>query len=281
VLLHGFGDSVFSFRRCWRGLARSASTVLCFDRPGHGLTSRLVAVNGSYGSYVVQDGPDKGEIRAQENPYTKEYAVTLTFKLLDALGIQNAVFMGHSTGGALAMRCALSQPMRARGLVLISPTVYSDGFPDMIRSVFRTRIGKEMAMQLVRSEIGEVAIKRAWFVPKNIPKDVLQNYKKIHSTQNWQESLYEMATVRDEKNDLPKRLHELRTPALILHGADDKIVEFSESQKLLRALEPVCVSAQLIRIDDCGHVPHEEFPRVFLQCAQPFLHDLDNPDGSG
>lgn len=52
VLLHGFGGSVFSWKRAWRGLTDISSVVLAFDRPGFGLTTRLLPnSSGDYGTY--------------------------------------------------------------------------------------------------------------------------------------------------------------------------------------------------------------------------------------
>jgi pimeloyl-ACP methyl ester carboxylesterase len=52
VLLHGFGGSVFSWKRSWRGLTDISHTVLAFDRPGFGLTTRLLpTTSGDYGTY--------------------------------------------------------------------------------------------------------------------------------------------------------------------------------------------------------------------------------------
>jgi pimeloyl-ACP methyl ester carboxylesterase len=125
------------------------------------------------------------------NPYSAEYSVWLLFRLLQELDISNSILIGHSTGGALAVRAAAVQaaaasayaaayafdehkhfaspsssppsavaPDRIRALCLVSPTIYSGGFPDFIRSMFRTSLGKEIVQQLVRSEIGEVTIRR-------------------------------------------------------------------------------------------------------------------------
>ncbi len=73
--------------------------------------------------------------------------------------------------------CAASFPQRIRGLFLISPTIYTEGFPQLVRSLFRTKLGHEMVKQLVRTEIGEVALRRAWYDNNNIPADVSLFYE--------------------------------------------------------------------------------------------------------
>ena len=103
-------------------LARD-TMVVAFDRPGFGLTSRPIL-----GDWV-------------ENPYTTEYSVSLCFRLMDHLGIRSAIVVGHSSGAAVAVQASLAVPDRVAALVLVSPTIYTEGFPQLVRSLFRTRLG--------------------------------------------------------------------------------------------------------------------------------------------
>jgi alpha-beta hydrolase superfamily lysophospholipase len=84
ILLHGFGASLFSWREVASELSRNR-TVLAFDRVGFGLTER----------------PRPGDWSGA-NPYTAESQVNLTVALMDELGIEKAVLIGHSAGGSIA-----------------------------------------------------------------------------------------------------------------------------------------------------------------------------------
>ncbi len=91
VLLHGFGAGTFSWREVLPTFATWGRTV-AFDRPGFGLTERRLA----------WDGP---------NPYAPEAQVAFTVGLMDRLGIDKAVLVGHSAGGHRPLhRSDLSQP---------------------------------------------------------------------------------------------------------------------------------------------------------------------------
>ncbi len=87
---------------------------------------------------------------------------------------------------------ALTAPQRIKGLFLISPAIYTEGFPQLVRSLFRTRLGREMVRQLVKTEIGEVALRRSWFNTSNIPEEVISNYKQTLKIRDWDEALMEM-----------------------------------------------------------------------------------------
>lgn len=151
LLMHGFGGSVQSWNQSTQALCALpfVKSVMAFDRPGFGLSSRPLPSGGRY---------EDNEGRSFPNPYTVEYSVDLLHKMMSLLNLpsKNTILVGHSTGGALALRACIEQPDAFTGCVCVSPTLYSEGFPNFIRSIFRTRVGKEMAKQLVQSELGEV-----------------------------------------------------------------------------------------------------------------------------
>ncbi len=62
-----------------------------------------------------------------------------------------------------ALHTAIQRPDLIDRLVLVAPTVLSEGMPNFVRTMFRTKLGKAVVAKLIRSEIGEFAIRRAWF----------------------------------------------------------------------------------------------------------------------
>lgn len=140
ILLHGFAGGVFSWRRVFHHLSKISPVVMAFDRPGFGLTSKPLQWD------------------SELNPYSTEFSVELTFALMDYLEIDNAILIGHSTGASLACSCALYNPSKVSGLVLVAQ---NSGLPNFVRSILKTKLGGPIIMRLVRSEIGDVAIRRA------------------------------------------------------------------------------------------------------------------------
>jgi pimeloyl-ACP methyl ester carboxylesterase len=102
VLLHGFAANLYTWDLVFDEFAENGR-VLAYDRIPYGLSARLLAGDWS--------GP---------NPYTPEASIDQLIALLDAQGIERAVLVGNSAGGALAMRAALAYPERVQGLILIS-----------------------------------------------------------------------------------------------------------------------------------------------------------------
>jgi pimeloyl-ACP methyl ester carboxylesterase len=259
VLLHGFGASVFSWREVMEPLAESlaseAGTVIAFDRPAFGLTERPLP-----GQWVG------------ESPYNTEYQVELTVGLLDALGVERAILVGNSAGGAISMLTALTYPERVQALVLVDPAIYDHGgWMDLLRLFANTpqmqRIGPLVARS-IRSW-GMDFGRSAWHDPSRITPEIWEGYLKPLQVENWDRALWEMIRASRSQN-LAERLAEIQMPCLVITGDDDRIVPTDQSIRLADELP----DAELVIIPDCGHIPHEECPELFLQAVTDFLNQL-------
>jgi proline iminopeptidase len=67
--------------------------------------------------------------------------------------------------------------------------------------------------------------------------------------------------------DLRPGLRELRVPTLVVHGREDPI-PLASSEDIAAAL-----SARLVVLDDCGHVPYIERPAPLFAAMRSFLKD--------
>jgi len=63
------------------------------------------------------------------------------------------------------------------------------------------------------------------------------------------------------------RIPEINVPTLLLWGRQDRVVPMDVAERLLRALP----KARLEVLEDCGHVPSEEFPKKSLDIVLKFL----------
>jgi pimeloyl-ACP methyl ester carboxylesterase len=248
VLLHGFGSSLFSWREVIPRLAQDYR-VLAYDRPGFGLTDRPMAWQG-------------------KNPYGADYQVDLLIELLDQLGIQKAVLVGNSAGGAIAMSVAARYPLRIQSLVLVSPAVYQAGMPSWRRLLFNTpqmnRLGPLLARRI--QSWGIEFGKQAWHDPTKITADIWAGYTRPLKAENWDRGLWYFMAA-DRQLDLPEQLDTLELPVLVVSGDDDRIVPTDQSRRLASELP----NADLVIVPACGHVPHEECPQVFLRAVLDFL----------
>ncbi len=256
LLLHGFGASTFSWHAVMGALARYG-TVVAFDRPGFGLTERPSA--GSWGT--------------APNPYGADGQVALTVDLMDALGVDSAVLVGHSAGGTLALQVALAHPGRVRALALVDAAAFSrSGAPAWARWMLRlpqvNRLGP-LIMRQLGGPNGEAFVRGAWAHPENVDDATMAGYRRALQVEGWDEALWAY-TKAQRPPHLEQRLAGVTAPTLVLTGAADAVIPPADADRLTRALPDADVAV----LPDCGHVPQEECPAAFLDAVEAWLRGL-------
>jgi pimeloyl-ACP methyl ester carboxylesterase len=267
ILLHGFGSGVFTWRDVMDPLS-AYGMVFAYDRPAFGLTER----------------PMPGEWQG-ENPYGMPFQVELLAGFMDRMGIEQAILMGNSMGGTVAMNFTLKYPERVQALILVDPAVYtSGGISGLIKPLLETpqmdHLGPLIARRILDS--GPELLEMAWHDPANITTEVVANYRQPLLIKNWDRALWEL-TKAPGGIDLAAHLAELERPGfgmpiLVVTGDDDRIVPTSDSIRLSDEIP----GAELAIIPAAGHVPQEEQPRIFLTAVIDFLlrHNLQVEGGS-
>jgi pimeloyl-ACP methyl ester carboxylesterase len=252
VLLHGFLSSLYSWESVMEPLSQ-LGTVIAFDRPAFGLTERPLTWEG-------------------QNPYSSEAQVALITGLLDHFGVEQAILVGNSAGGTIAMQTALAHPERVSALILVDPAVYNGGgAPGWIRPLLATpqmrHLGPLIARQIQTR--GPELAKLAWYDPTRIKPEILELYKKPLRAENWDQALWEM-TLASRASGLEDRLDEFTLPTLVITGEHDWVVPTADSVRLADELP----SAESVIIENAGHVPHEERPEAFMEAVTGFLKTI-------
>lgn len=253
VVLHGFGASLYSWQAVTEPLSLLGQ-VIAYDRPGFGLTERPLSWEG-------------------QNPYGPEAQVALLIALLDHFGVDQAILVGNSAGGALAMQVALEHPERVKVLVLVDPAVYSSGgAPAWALPLLSTpqmrHLGPLVARQIQTR--GPELIELAWHDPARLTPEMLALYQKPLQVDDWDKALWEF-TAASRPLGLDRRLSEITLPVLVVTGDDDRIVPTADSIRLAGELP----DARLAVIASAGHVPHEESPTAFMDAVHNFLSTID------
>lgn len=258
VLLHGFAASVFTWREVLDQLA-DYGRVVAYDRPAFGLTERPV-----------------GDL--QPNVYAPDYQPQLVVGLMDKLGMEEAVLVGNSAGGAVAIQTALDHPQRVRALILVDPAVYtSPGAPAPLRPLLNTpqadHLGPLFARQI--QDWGYEFGRMAWHDPSGFTDEVWEGYRKPLRADNWDRALWQF-TASSGYTGLAERLDRLAAlktlPVLVITGENDRIVPPEDSIRLAGELP----NAELVVIPNCGHVPQEECPAEFMAAVDAFLQELES-----
>jgi pimeloyl-ACP methyl ester carboxylesterase len=252
VLLHGSFLSLRSWRFVLDELAKT-TTVLAFDRPAFGYTSRPLpsAVTGV--------------------SYTPEAQCDLIIALMKKLGFSKAVLVGNSTGGTLALLCALRYPQHVEGVVLAGAMIYS-GYATSEVPAFMKPAMKAMTplfsrlMKFLITRLYDRNIRGFWHKKERLSDDVLAAFRSDLMTGDWSRAFWELF-LETHHLQLENRLKTMSLPSLVITGEHDLTVKTEESIRLARELP----CAELVVVPDCGHLPHEEQPEAFLVAIRKFL----------
>ncbi|MHB9034241.1 MAG: alpha/beta fold hydrolase [Anaerolineae bacterium] len=253
LLLHGFGASTYSWREVTASLAQQGS-VLVPDRPGYGLTQRIVPQG-----------------QGAENPYSVAGQSALLTRFLDALGVDQVILVGHSAGGTVAVQFALDYPGRVQALVLVDAAVYHlERRLGFLQAVIRSRWAYRLGLLTTRSlaKRAETLGRLAWYDFSQAPPDYIEQYVKPLRSNDWDVGLWEATRAMQPLNQV-NRLSELQMPVLVVSGAEDRVVPLADAERLAR----VVANAELAVIPRCGHLPHEECPHEFLAVVTGFIEN--------
>ena len=121
ILCHGFPELAFSWRHQLRDLAAQGFRVIAPDQRGYGDT----------------DAPEAVEA------FTLEELCLDLVGLLDAFGIEKAVFCGHDWGGFVVWQMAMRHPDRVAGVIGVN-TPFTKRAPMDPIALYRRRFGDDM-----------------------------------------------------------------------------------------------------------------------------------------
>jgi pimeloyl-ACP methyl ester carboxylesterase len=178
-------------------------------------------------------------------------------ELLEALGIEQAVLVGHSFGGMVACELAATAPRRAKQLVLIDPIgfwreaepVINFGeveLPDTRRRLFRDPDGEAAQRLFGKSDADPDARVRVTWALGATGKFI------------W--------PIPDK--GLKKRIHRVKAPALLVWGKEDTFVPPIYADEFTRRLP----GARLQTIDQAGHAPHLDQPDTVARIVREFVN---------
>jgi len=235
VLIHGAGCNLEDMRLALGERLRGRRLIF-IDRPGHGWSERR-GVDGS----------------------SPAYQAAMIRDVLDRLGVSRAILVGHSWGGALALRFALDYPQHVSGLVILAPPLYPfprrlTWFYDVMATPF---IGPLIAYTLLLP-VGALFIGFGFcgaFFPQWPPRHYLKRAGTLLSLRP-RTFLANSRDIAHLQRNLPSqvaRYTTLATPAVVMTGDRDLIVAPDRHAFAFARAVP---GAKLIVLPGIGHMLH-------------------------
>lgn len=235
VFIHGASTSLLDPLYAFRSTLEGRAHLLFVDRPGHGLSDH---------------GPDANIL-----PDAQGHAIA---RLMALRGIDRAILVGHSYGGAVAAAMALDHPERVIGTLFLAPALYPwPGGIAWYYSIARARILGALFCRLVVPWAGRLAMRAAAqgvFSPDPMPSDYLKATRAVEAVAPaaFRHNAREISALLAWTERTHHRYRTIGTPSVIITGTRDDVVSPElHSQRLARELP----QAELIAVNGLGHKP--------------------------
>ena len=272
---------------CAYGPAGAPRLVVLHGGPGadHAyLLPQMLALAGRY-ECIYYDQRGGGRSKTDDRtPITWRTQVDDLRLVVAEIGAAPLSLVGYSWGALLAMLYAIEAERAPNGmqpcsrLALLDPAPVTRPLRDRFEAEFARRMRSAPLVALrdalaasgLRERDAEAYRQRAfelsvagYFADPTRAHDLTP----FRVTGRVQQSIWE--SLGDF--DLRPALASVRVPALVVHGRNDPI-PLESSQGIAEAL-----GAELVVLDDCGHVPYVEQPDALFTALDRFLRATDPP----
>jgi pimeloyl-ACP methyl ester carboxylesterase len=254
LLTHGLGDEADTWRHLITPLS-AGRRVVALDLPGFGRSDK------------------------PKRPYTIPFFQNVVIELLDTLGIQRAILVGHSLGAVLAHSVALNYPERVERLILIDGSLVARSQKvDLATMLFlipglgewlytRLRRDPQAAYQTLAPYYGrldELPEADRTFLFQRVNERVWSDgqrrtfFSTFRNLARW---------LPGQQQDLASRLSTLGIPTLVVWGEADRINSI-ENGRALAELQP---TARLVVVPGAGHDVHQENAGAVLEAIRSWM----------
>lgn len=239
LMIHGASANANEFTYTLAPRLSNDHRVLMADRPGHGYSGR----------------PREAETLGMQ-------AAQMAGALDTLAANEKAVIVGHSYGGAVALRLALDHPDKVKGLVLLAPVSHDwgGGGEAWYNRYAGAPILGPIFTQLVPI-VGPAQVRggiKGVFSPKPAPSNYFENSAigLLFRPQEFRANAKEMNALRREVAAQQGRYPEIDVPIVVFSGAQDTIISPAlHVGKLKHEVDTL----HLVRLPEGGHMPHHAY----------------------
>lgn len=232
----------------------------------HAVWEHVIPAFANHWHVIAPDLPGHGASAKPDAPYTIDFFAGVVRSLARARGVDQAVVVGSSLGGHVALELAVGYPRFTQALALAAPAC---GYPPALRVAGMAL--HALTPQLLRATLPE-ALRQSFYDRARLG----------HATRGriLTERLvaddfpqYARAVARALSGVLtapPLDLTRIAQPVAMVWGREDRLVPLARSAPLLAGIP----HATLHVLERCGHLPMLEQPAAFVRLLDAYLATL-------
>lgn len=250
VLIHGSNASLHTWEP-WVTQLQQDHRIVTLDLPGHGLTGARPDARYDYQAYVA-----------------------LVDRVLQSLGVTQAVIGGNSMGGGVAWNYALAHPEKLKGLVLIdaagAPSQKARHMPIGFR-LARTPGINQLAKIITPRGMFEASLKTSVYDSAFATPAMVDRYWELNRYPgNRAATMARFAQAATNQPASAAQLAAIKVPVLILWGEEDNLIPVASARWFHKALP----GSRLIIYPKVGHIPMEEIAEKSAADLKTWLRDI-------
>lgn len=174
------------------------------------------------------------------------------------LELKKFTIVGNSLGGHIAIKYALRNPSKVEALVLtgssglFGESIKSHGYP------------KRKSYDYINNKI-----KMAFFDPRHATKELTDEI--LLSLKDNSKAIRILSLAKSTlKSNLSNQLNSIDVPVMLIWGKNDQITP----PEIAYNFKKLIPNAQLVWIENCGHIAMVECPNAFNELLEVFLRSL-------
>jgi pimeloyl-ACP methyl ester carboxylesterase len=235
VLIHGLGGQMHNFTHSLLDRLKHNHRVVILDRPGSGYSTRARKGSAALG---VQARTIAG--------------------LIEKLGLDRPLIVGHSLGGAIALMLALDHPEKIGGLALLAPATHvGTTVPPMFRGIYvRSNVLRRLVawtFAIPMSITNRELVLGTVFGPGAAPADFAIKGGGLLTLRprSYIAASTDLIAAIEGLQHMPARYGDLTVPVGVLFGASDLLLDHAVHGG---GLVEKCPGAHIELIEDGGHM---------------------------
>lgn len=214
---------------------------------------------------ILFDNRGVGRTDAPTGPYSISQMAQDVVDLCAALKISSAHFVGSSMGGFIVQQLAYQHPSLVKSIVIGNSAMRCDSsyyfYPPIRLKLLKENVSLDSLMQI------DCCLVFSYFYlsqPGKLEETIRLRKSNPYPVSNiGYEAQYAALATFDSR----EWISTIAVPTLILSATHDVIFSNLTSQEMVSKIK----NAQFHCFENCGHVPHLEYPKEYLRVVGDFL----------